>query len=86
MYVFTFTVSVGSSLISTGRLTVSGSLSSMLIGSSTTDGLAVLLSNGLVERRLISLSFGIFGILGKPDVNGISFLAKQFGTFDPNRA
>lgn len=41
------------------------------------------LANGLSER-LFSVTFGIFGILGRPDVSGCSFLAKQFGTFDPN--
>lgn len=88
LYSDTFIVSVGSSFTSTGLLTESDSR--FTIGSFASTGAsmvggfgAVSLSNGLADR-LFSDIFGIFGILGSPDISGCSFFAKQFGTFDPN--
>lgn len=57
--------------------------SGVLTGSSIVGFAGNPLSNGLAER-LFSVDFEIFGIFGSPDVNGASFFARQFGTFDPN--
>lgn len=79
---FTFGISNGPSYASDGLGMGSDSrLILISIGSSVVDGFAGRpLSNGLAERFL-SDSFGIFG---RPIVNGISFLAKIFGTLEPN--
>lgn len=80
-------MSNGSSFASGGLLIISASrLISISIGSSGFDGfVGRILSNGLADRFL-SENFGILGIFGRPNDNGISFLAKIFGTFDPNNA
>lgn len=80
-------MSNGSSFASDGLLIISTSrLISISIGSSDFDGFVGRpLSNGLADRFL-SDNFGILGIFGRPNDIGISFLAKIFGTFDPNKA